>query len=209
MKHRLAIVATAAILVALAVPGIASAADVQVVSGKVIGTHGMLLVASSNGMTVYTFDKDVAGSGTSACTGGCLTRWPALTVAAGATPAGGSGVTGTLATITRADNGAIQVTYDGKPLYFFANDTAPGDANGIYPGWQAVVLTASVPSATAAPTAAPQAATSPAATPPPTSTAPGDHGRSPADSPLPVLLLASVAVIGFAGALRHMAVART
>jgi len=188
MKRRLSIVATAAILVALALPGIATAADIQVVTGKVIGAHGMLLVASSNGMTVYTFDKDVAGSGTSVCTGGCLTTWPALTVAAGATPSGGAGVTGTLGTITRSDTGVAQVTYDGKPLYFFAHDTAPGDTNGIYPNWQAVVLTA--------------------AAPPPTSTAPGEPGPSPADSPLLLLLVASVAAIGFAGALRRLAVAR-
>jgi hypothetical protein len=118
-------------------------------------------------------------------------------------------VTGTLGTIARSDNGATQVTYNGKPLYFFSHDTAPGDTNGIYPGWQAVILTAAAaPSATAAPTAAPQAATSPAATPPPTSTAPDDHRSSPAGGPLLVLFLASVAAIGFAGALRRLAVAR-
>ena len=132
----------------------------QAVMGKVIGSHGTLMVAASNGMTVYTFDKDVAGSGTSACTGGCLTNWPALTVAAGAAPTGDASVTGTLGTIVRADNGATQVTYNGKPLYFFSKDTAPGDTNGIYPNWQAVVLAAA---ATAAPTEV-------AATPPPTST---------------------------------------
>ena len=112
--------------------------------GKVIGHHGTLMVAASNGMTVYTFDKDVAGSGTSACTGACLTNWPALTITAGDTPTGDATVTGTLGTIVRADNGATQVTYNGKPLYFFHNDAAPGDTNGIYPNWQAVVLVAPV-----------------------------------------------------------------
>ena len=97
-----------------------------------------MLVAGLNGMTVYTFSKDVAGSGTSACTGGCLTKWPALTVPAGTTPAGGSGVGGKLATITRADDGTLQVTYNGLPLYFFSGDSAPGDANGVYTNWTAV-----------------------------------------------------------------------
>jgi predicted lipoprotein with Yx(FWY)xxD motif len=103
-----------------------------------VGSQGTLLVAGANGMTVYTFSKDVANSGTSACTGGCLTKWPALTVPAGSTPAGGSGVTGKLGTITRADDGSTQVTYNGLPLYFYSGDKAPGDANGIYPGWAAV-----------------------------------------------------------------------
>ncbi|HEX7949998.1 MAG TPA: hypothetical protein VF494_06595 [Candidatus Limnocylindrales bacterium] len=121
-----------------------AAAQTQAVMGKVIGTHGTLLVAASNGMTLYTFTKDVAGSGTSACTGGCLTNWPALTIAAGDTPTGDSTVTGALGTIVRTDDGATQVTYNGKPLYFFAKDTKPGDTNGIYPNWEAVVLAAPV-----------------------------------------------------------------
>ena len=99
---------------------------------------GSVLVAGSNGMTVYTFTKDVANSGASACSGGCLTKWPALTVPAGATPSAGAGVTGTLGTITRADTAALQVTYNGLPLYFYAGDHAAGDTNGSYPGWNLV-----------------------------------------------------------------------
>ncbi len=68
----------------------------------------------------------------------CLTKWPALTVPAGATATGGSGVTGKLGTITRADDGTLQVTYNGLPLYFFSGDSAPGDANGVYTNWAAV-----------------------------------------------------------------------
>ena len=116
----------------------ASAAGGSVVMTATVGSNGTLVVASSNGMTVYTFDKDVANSGTSACTGGCLTKWPALTVPAGSTPTAASGITGKLATITRTDDGTLQVTYNGKPLYFFSGDKAAGDSNGIYTGWSAV-----------------------------------------------------------------------
>lgn len=89
-------------------------------------------------MTVYIFTKDVKDSGTSNCTGNCLVTWPALTVDAGVTPTGGPGVTGTLGTITRADDGTLQVTYNGLPLYFFSGDAAPGDSNGVYANWEAV-----------------------------------------------------------------------
>jgi predicted lipoprotein with Yx(FWY)xxD motif len=103
-----------------------------------VGSLGTVLVAGTNGMTVYTFDNDVKDSGTSACTGACLARWPALTIPAGTTPTGGDGVSGTLATILRSDDGTTQVTYNGLPLYFFSGDAAPGDANGVYTGWRAV-----------------------------------------------------------------------
>ncbi|HLY13981.1 MAG TPA: hypothetical protein VKR24_06490 [Candidatus Limnocylindrales bacterium] len=107
---------------------------------QTVGTNGTLLVAGATGMTVYAFDQDVANSGTSACTAtdDCITTWPALTVPAGSAPTGGAGVTGTLGTITRADSGQLQVTYNGLPLYVFSGDTAPGDSNGIYTHWSAV-----------------------------------------------------------------------
>lgn len=111
-------------------------------SGGTVATKAIsgqnVIVAGSNQMTVYTFAKDVANSGTSACSGGCLATWPALTVPAGTTPSGGSGVTGKLGTITRADDGTLQVTYNGLPLYFFHNDAAPGDMNGNYTNWSLV-----------------------------------------------------------------------
>jgi len=114
-----------------------SAAAVTV-EATTVGDIGTVLVAGSNGMTVYTFTMDVKDSGASNCTGDCLLNWPALTVDAGVTPTGGPGVTGTLATITRADDSSIQVTYNGLPLYFFTGDKAVGDSNGVYTNWEAV-----------------------------------------------------------------------
>jgi predicted lipoprotein with Yx(FWY)xxD motif len=116
----------------------ATAAGSATVEAKAVGTIGTVLVAGSNSMTVYNFARDVKDSGTSACTGGCVTNWPPLTVTAGQTPTAGVGVTGTLGTITRADNGALQVTYNGLPLYFYSGDSAPGDATGVYTNWTAV-----------------------------------------------------------------------
>jgi predicted lipoprotein with Yx(FWY)xxD motif len=131
-----ATVAPATVAPATAAPP--SVAPGTTVEAKVVGSAGNILVAGSNGMTVYIFTKDVKDSGKSNCTGGCLETWPALTVAAGETPTGGAGISGTLATITREDNGALQVTYNGLPLYFFKNDQAPGDLNGVYELWETV-----------------------------------------------------------------------
>ena len=88
-------------------------------------------------MTVYTFTKDVKDSGKSNCNGDCAVTWPPLAAPASGTPTAGAGVTGKLGTITR-DDGSVQVTYNGLPLYFFKNDHAPGDANGVYANWEAV-----------------------------------------------------------------------
>ena len=103
-----------------------------------VGSNGTLVVAGLNGMTLYTFSKDTANGGTSACIGGCIAKWPALTVPTGSKPSAGSGASGKLATITRPDDGTLQVTYNGLPLYFFTGDHAAGDSNGIYTGWAAV-----------------------------------------------------------------------
>jgi predicted lipoprotein with Yx(FWY)xxD motif len=115
-----------------------TAADVTV-EATVVGDAGTILVDAESGLTLYLFTMDVKDSGESACTGGCLEAWPALTVAAGETPTGGPGVDAAkLGTITREDNGELQVTYDGLPLYFFQNDEEPGDLNGVYENWETV-----------------------------------------------------------------------
>ncbi len=88
---------------------------------------GGSILVNSSGRTLYQFSAD--STGMSACTGTCATHWPPLTVPAGATPKGGPEISGTFATITRAD-GTSQVTYDGHPLYTFVGDTAAGSTSG-------------------------------------------------------------------------------
>ena len=84
------------------------------------------VLVSADGMTLYMFAQDTGG--TSACTEGCAEAWPPL-LADGA-PSGGDGVDASLlGTIERAD-GAMQVTYDGHPLYSYAADKEPGDTVG-------------------------------------------------------------------------------
>jgi predicted lipoprotein with Yx(FWY)xxD motif len=85
--------------------------------------NGTAVVTNSAGKTLYWFAPDT--STTSKCTGSCSTYWPPVTGPVTA----GSGVTGTLSTITRPD-GTKQATYDGHPLYTYVGDTAAGQAKG-------------------------------------------------------------------------------
>ncbi len=88
---------------------------------------GMILV-NAQGMTLYYLTSESGGK--IKCSGQCLNFWPPLLLPSGATaPTAGPGVTGTLGVVTRPD-GSKQVTYDGFPLYAFANDKQPGDTNG-------------------------------------------------------------------------------
>jgi len=100
---------------ALALPALASA---QVPTKTENG-----ILANEAGMTLYTFDKDTAGSGKSACNGPCAANWPPLMAAAGATPAGGY-------TIIARDDGGRQWALHGKPLYLWVKDAKPGDTTG-------------------------------------------------------------------------------
>ncbi len=84
-------------------------------------------LASSNGMTLYTYSKDT--SGVSNCSGSCASNWPPYTVAVGAKLPVAAGITGKVATIKRA-NGTMQVTYNGMPLYLWVQDAKPNDVTG-------------------------------------------------------------------------------
>jgi predicted lipoprotein with Yx(FWY)xxD motif len=112
-----------------------AAAAGPIVMAQSVGSFGTILVAASNGHTVYNFGSDTPG--VSNCNAGCIGIWPAVSIAVGQTPTGGPGVTGQLGTITRSD-GSLQVTYKGLPLYFFHSDSKPGDTKGNYTGWSLV-----------------------------------------------------------------------
>ncbi|WP_347108570.1 hypothetical protein AAHB33_17005 [Paenarthrobacter sp. S56] len=85
------------------------------------------IVVDSKGMSLYFFTKDVKDSGTSACTGACLSAWPVFTTTSDAPAVDGvSGKVGTIAT----PDGKKQVTLNGMPLYYYAKDKAPGDVSG-------------------------------------------------------------------------------
>ncbi|HEV2981337.1 MAG TPA: hypothetical protein VGX51_07875 [Solirubrobacteraceae bacterium] len=85
---------------------------------------GTILV-DAQGMTLYHLSAEQGGKficTTTACTG----IWHPLAITAGSAP---SGAVGSLGTITRPD-GTTQVTYNGAPLYTFAQDSKAGETGG-------------------------------------------------------------------------------
>ncbi|XAS71688.1 hypothetical protein VUN82_21810 [Micrococcaceae bacterium Sec5.1] len=94
---------------------------------KVASSSAGQIVVDSKGMSLYFFTKDVKDSGSSACTGACLTAWPVFTTTSDKPTV--EGVTGTVGTIATPD-GKKQVTLNGMPLYYYAKDKAPGDVTG-------------------------------------------------------------------------------
>jgi D-xylose transport system substrate-binding protein len=85
------------------------------------------ILTDSQGMTLYVFNNDKPGEST--CYDACAKLWPPLLVAKGEQPMLAQGVSGELGVIERTD-GTYQVTHDNMPLYYFAQDTKPGDIKG-------------------------------------------------------------------------------
>lgn len=115
-------------LSALAVaPGIAGAVTSPTTASEIStaknGKLGTILVA---GNTVYT----VKASKT-ACAAACWKIWaPVLLPDGVTTPTAGTGADASkLGTVAAAD-GALQVTYGGKPLYWFSKDKTAGQVHG-------------------------------------------------------------------------------
>ena len=112
MKLRAIAVIAAIVLVGCASMGGSMPAKVE--GGVFVNTAGM---------TLYTFDKDAAGSGKSVCNGQCAVAWPPLMAGAS------DQATGDWSVVTR-DDGSKQWGYKGKPLYLWNKDQKPGDKTG-------------------------------------------------------------------------------
>jgi predicted lipoprotein with Yx(FWY)xxD motif len=86
---------------------------------------GMFLV-DSTGMTLYLFLKDTPNA--SNCYSTCAQNWPPLLV--NGNPVAGDGLDASKLGTTTRNEGSKQVTYNGWPLYYFANDKQVGDVKG-------------------------------------------------------------------------------
>jgi predicted lipoprotein with Yx(FWY)xxD motif len=114
----------------VAAAALAACASAPSAAGPAKVADGVLV--GSNGMTLYTFDKDTAGSGKSVCNGQCATNWPPLMAK------DGDAASGDWSIVTR-DDGAKQWAMKGKPLYYFIKDTKAGDktGEGVMQAWHA------------------------------------------------------------------------
>lgn len=105
--------------------------------GDLLAAHGDVLdsqgktAAQLTGLTLYTFDTDVMGSGVSQCFDGCAVTWPPLYATAMAQAFGDFSI------ISRSENSTttFQWVYKGLPLYFYVGDSQIGDTTGDYPSW--------------------------------------------------------------------------
>ena len=101
-------------------PAIASGSGIKTVS-----TSSGTVLTNTKGLTLYWYAIDTANK--SNCAGKCATFWPP--VPAGTKVASGVSLPGKFGSITRSD-GSKQLTYQGHPLYTFAEDTAAGQIKG-------------------------------------------------------------------------------
>src|ERR1700751_6189716 len=86
---------------------------------------GQILV-NSQGRTLYLLKADQGTK--SACTGACARAWPPLLVKG--PPTLGKGINASLVHTTTRPEGTTQLTYNGHPLYLFAQDQKAGETNG-------------------------------------------------------------------------------
>ncbi|MCH6160370.1 COG4315 family predicted lipoprotein [Streptomyces marispadix] len=85
------------------------------------------VLAGGQEKTLYLFEKDKGPKST--CAGGCAQAWPPMIVK-GKPVAGSGGVKKGLLGTSRRDDGKTQVTYKGRPLYYFQGDQKSSQTNG-------------------------------------------------------------------------------
>jgi predicted lipoprotein with Yx(FWY)xxD motif len=111
----------AALAVVLTVPASASARAQSSVAAHA-SKYGRILF-DGRGFALYTFTRDEQ-RGRSNCAGACAKKWPPYVV--GGRPAAGAGAKASLIGTIRRNDGRLQATYAGRPLYYYVGDKKPG-----------------------------------------------------------------------------------
>jgi predicted lipoprotein with Yx(FWY)xxD motif len=119
MRSKLVALVFAVAALSVAAPGSAQAPR-STVTVKA-SSFGRILF-DGRGFVLYGFTRDPRGR--SACSGACARAWPPYVVRSA--PRAGTGAAARLLGTTRRANGSLQVTYAGRPLYYYVGDRRPG-----------------------------------------------------------------------------------
>ncbi|HUZ64120.1 MAG TPA: hypothetical protein VMU82_10470 [Acetobacteraceae bacterium] len=125
MQIRSVIIAAAALLAAAPLISLAQAGAPAGVTLRQKAPFGSYL-ADANGRALYMFTADKGSA--SSCYGPCASAWPPF-VAAGQ-PTAGQGLQASMVGTSPRKGGVRQITYSGKPLYYFAGDSGAGTTAG-------------------------------------------------------------------------------
>jgi predicted lipoprotein with Yx(FWY)xxD motif len=135
-----------------------STPGVPTIKTRQVAGLGAILV-DSRGMALYTNDHETSAARI-VCTGECAEEWPPVTVTARTVPATLPGIKGRFTVVSRPD-GKRQLARNGRPLYTFDQDRAPGQVHGnnfVDRGghgerlvWHAATASGAVPSGTPSP----------------------------------------------------------
>jgi predicted lipoprotein with Yx(FWY)xxD motif len=120
----LAVLAAAAVAASDASPAAASTQAVQARPTLTVRSSqfGRILF-DGRGRALYAFTRDPR-RGRSTCYGACAAAWPVYYARDGLRA--GAGVRQSLIGTTRRRDGRRQITYAGRPLYYYVGDRRPG-----------------------------------------------------------------------------------
>jgi predicted lipoprotein with Yx(FWY)xxD motif len=112
----------AAVIVLAAVCAAPVAAGAQRDSVTIKPSSFGRILFDGRGFVLYAFTRDRHGK--SSCSGACAAAWPPYIVKSGARA--GAGIAARRLGTTRRPDGSLQVTYAGRPLYYYVGDRRPG-----------------------------------------------------------------------------------
>ena len=132
IKHLAGLALVVAIAAAGAIASPALAAEpTKTLSLTIASSKLGSIIVDGDGYTIYMFRP--AARNVSNCEGQCLTAWPPVKLGKGETLANvatSAGLRRSLLGVAMREDGSRQVTYDGRPLYWWFQDTKAGDLKG-------------------------------------------------------------------------------
>jgi predicted lipoprotein with Yx(FWY)xxD motif len=117
---RTLVVITGILTILAIAPGTSAGSDSAGVT--VHGSKYGRILFDGRGFVLYAFTHDPRSRST--CSGACAAAWPPYLVKRA--PAAGSGAKAALVGTIRRSDGTRQLTYAGRPLYYYVGDRKPG-----------------------------------------------------------------------------------